>query len=1763
MKLTTAVMCVKSESTCSSKYTLVSQRRTRLRITSLAMLTPVIIVILLLHSCAVRTSAQSGPGPGPGVNNFSQIMVQTESSAMNGKSRAVDTRVYFEVAEEQPINTVVGIIPTKPGFTYRFNEVPKEFELNGSTGLLRTAVVLDRESLLTTRFDLVILSSQPTYPIEVRIVVLDVNDNAPTFPESSIKVSFSESATLGTRVILDTATDRDSGINSVATDYEIVSGNEDEKFRIVVITNPSGESPYLNLEIASALDRENRANYQLNISAKDGGSPALMGYLLVNITVLDVNDNPPIFDHSDYVVSLNESVIPGTNVLQVRATDSDDGENSRVTYYLNEMETRFEVDPDTGVIRTQEKLNCRQNCPAGRNCPKSCVFTVFAHDNGSPRQDGRTYVTVNLVDANDHDPIVRFRYFPSTGSFANVDENASNGSVVAAVSVIDPDDGPNGETVVEIKAGNEKGHFRMEHTPSFDIVRVNGVLDREKTEKYNLTIVATDRGSPPRSSTAFLIIVVYYAIVSGNDKQWFDIDINSGLITTSKPLDREQLPVVELKISARDGGPSPRWAYTYLRIEIIDENDEIPTFTEKTLNVSIMEHSPPNSPIATLTATDSDQGKNGTVSYSIDPQTEQLYPGVFVVNASTGFVATKIQLDREKQAVYTINVVAKDQGTVVVKSSTATIELHVTDIDDNDPVFYPVHYFTTVEESASPGTSVLQVKATDPDEGLNSDLKFAILNGAEGAFEIDSEHGVVRTTSKLNKWNKSQYRLTVVAKGAAGERKSKENAIVDILVEKNQVGQLEFVQKKGYSFTITEDDGNSDQTTVRSVGVVGASGGGGGSVSDNTQYYIIGGDNSHVFSIEQATGVISTAKTIDREVQSSYSLTVLAQDGLQYGAVTVNISINDVNDNPPRFFSTETVTSVLENRPVGHEVYLARAIDLDTGANGLVNYGLSSNPGDVFAIHKQTGMISLKKVIDYEKEKRYNIEVIASDGGAPPLSSKQKITILVEDVNDHTPVFDHLQVETSLSEGTAVNDRFYSLTASDGDSGANGLISYTIVEGGGSTFGIFPDGHLYVKSALDREIQSYYELTVVASDQGEIPRSSSVTVVIHILDENDNAPKFRNKTFKFRLLENEPPDTYIGQLQADDIDIGRNAELTYSISGSQDGFIIDPKTGVIKSTQYFDHERLVLTSGLSYVTLEAFVTDNGLIRQQDEAKLYVYIVDINDNVPQFVRLPYKTILSEAALVNTPVIRVSATDGDEGAGGHLTYSITGGNVADRFTIDAETGQIVLLKSLDRETVAEYTLTVMAKDAGTPLSLSSTATVVINVLDENDNVPQITSNTTEITVLENATIGTQLVQFVAKDKDIGFNSEVSFYIGAGNIHETFRIDALSGIMYLNKPLDYESRTSYLLNVTVTDSGTPHLASTVIFTVNVLDVNDNAPSFSNVAIVRQIQEGIPVNTPVVTIVATDPDSGLNGKVHYNLTKQEPGRGLFAIRPETGVIYTVKDIDREFSDTFRLTVVAEDKALPSESARLTAEKLVTVIVEDVNDNSPVFVSLTAAVLPPGSDQGFALTTLSATDADTAENGKVTYEFVSGDTGLFSLDRESGLLQLNRRYDGPGAVYELVIRAIDGAAASQRRSAETHLTVIGVSPSENSAFRFAKDNYRVVMGENETVGHILLTVGSGDVNGNADAKNDGSVSYYITSIVSKGVVQPRVFEVDSRTGVISTAAVLDYESGFVDYILDVAAVDRSANIPVAVWTKVGTNSHYNRIFCAWQSTVT
>ena len=454
------------------------------------------------------------------------------------------------------MGSLVGSIPTRPGFTYRFNTEEDQFSLDPVSGEIRTLARLDREAGDLTRGDtrdLIVLSSSPTYPVEVVITLTDINDNSPQFPNSVAQISFSEGSTPGTRALLDSALDVDTGNNGRIVEYRIQSGNEEGKFKLSFSNKPDSKVSYVHLETTSSLDREERSSFLLNITAADGGRPALTGSMLLTVNVLDINDNAPVFVMEEYLARINETAPTGSFVTQVAARDADTGENSRLSYLLakSSLADQFNIDEETGVITTATLLSC----PAPANI---CQVSVIARDHGAPRQDVQTKVKISLIDANDHDPQILFRYFPDqTAKFATVEENAKAGNLVSAITVTDRDQGNNGKTKVKISQGNRAGHFRLDSRGDIHIVRVDSQLDRETTRLYNLTVVAEDMGNPPRTSTAFLII------------------------------------------------------------HVNDINDHAPTFTEQTYRAVLTESSPIGSFVAAPLALDEDTGVNSNIYYSI------------------------------------------------------------------------------------------------------------------------------------------------------------------------------------------------------------------------------------------------------------------------------------------------------------------------------------------------------------------------------------------------------------------------------------------------------------------------------------------------------------------------------------------------------------------------------------------------------------------------------------------------------------------------------------------------------------------------------------------------------------------------------------------------------------------------------------------------------------------------------------------------------------------------------------------------------------------------------------------------------------------------------------------------------------------------------------------------------------------------------------------------------------------------------------------
>ncbi|XP_019901605.3 protocadherin Fat 4 isoform X2 [Esox lucius] len=1692
---------------------------------------------------------------GSGLGRFHLILLMLWTLSQYSSSSQV--RQEFQVLEEQPIGTYVGTIETKPSFTYRFSENHKLFAINGTTGVIYTSSVIDREILQSNVINVVVLSSQPTYPTEVRIIVLDINDNSPVFPDASMVISFKEDASNGRQVILDTATDSDIGSNGVDhTTYRIVNGNEQRKFRLDITVNPSGEGAFLHLVSAGGLDREVTPFYQLLIEVEDKGDPKKFGYLQVNVTIQDVNDHPPIFDHDQHQASVFEDAAVGSSVLQITASDQDEGVNAEISYFLDEG-TPFQIDPKAGTIIIKESLDYESK--------KEYSLTIHAVDNGVPSLSGRSEATIKLLDVNDNDPVVKFRYFPTTSKFASVDENAQIGTVVALLTVSDSDSPTaNGNISVSILGGNEQKHFEV-HTspvPNLSLIKVASVLDRERISSYNLTVSVSDNGKPTaRSSFASLVIFVNdindhppifqealyrvdisedipkgsyikgvsatdgdsgqnanlrYSLVSGNGLGWFAISENSGLVTSASLLDREVASEIVLNISAKDQGLQPKISYTKLIVNITDVNDQVPTFTQSTYHVSLVEHCPAGSELLVLSASDDDLGANGTIRFSFDPETPSSEQALFRLDVATGRLSTATELDREDRWDYLLYIQATDSGCPPLHSI-CKVNVTLRDINDNRPVFYPVQYFANVQENEPSGSLVTTVLASDPDLGRNGSVKYTITAGDTSKFHMNSNSGKITTLVPLDREEKTAYQLQVTATDGGGLR-SDTQATVTVNVIDTQDNPPVFSQSL-YSFVMFE---NVAVGTV--IGAVSAT-----TVDLNTNitYLITSGDHRGLFTVSGATGQIRASGQIDREEQSFYQLKVIARGGEVTGETLVNITVKDLNDNAPRFIHAVEHVSAVENWSTGHVIFQAKAADPDEGSNGMVVYSLRQNPKGLFHVHEKHGLITLTGPLEVSTNS-YQVEVLASDMGVPRLTSSLTLTISVYDVNDNSPVFDQLSYEVIILESEPVNSRFFKVEATDKDSGLNGEIMYSIVAGNtGDVFGIFPDGQLYIKTELDREVQDRYNLVLVARDRAVEPLSASVNVSVILDDVNDNRPLFNSTNYVFQFEEEQKRGSLVGRVFAEDKDFGPNSEVRYTFETPQPNFELNTITGELTSTLQLDRESLMRQRGAAVFGFTVVSSDQGLPKPlRDQAKVQVYIQDINDNPPKFTKDIYQASISESAQNMTQLLRVSASDVDENRNGLVRYHIKDGNEESQFTIDGSSGQITLVGKLDYEATSSYSLKIIAVDSGA-MPLSSSCMLSISILDENDNSPSFHKSTISVDVLENMRIGELVASVTATDSDSGPNADITYSITATNNHGTFSISPNTGSIFLVKRLDFETQPFYKLNITAKDSGRPPRSSTIPVVIHVRDFNDNPPVFTPGDIFRSIPENMPVSASVMTITAHDTDADINGQLEYSIVQQTPRGGHFSIDSSTGLIYTNKEIDREFSNLFELTVKATDQAVPVEFRRF-ALKNVTIWVTDLNDNVPTFVSQNALVAESTIVIGSILTTVVAFDPDEGSNGEVEYELVKGDSDTFIMDRYSGDIRLASQLVPSRLIYSLTVSATDHG--SERKTSRTELTII-LQGADGPVF--SQPKYITILKEGQPPGTNVISLDASSPRGSAT-----KVEFFIVSVRSGGKAVGRLFTIGRHTGVIQTAAELDREQGSDLYLVDVYAIEADASQP-------------------------
>ncbi|CAM2107537.1 unnamed protein product [Caretta caretta] len=777
--------------------------------------------------------------------------------------------------------------------------------------------------------------------------------------------------------------------------------------------------------------------------------------------------------------------------------------------------------------------------------------------------------------------------------------------------------------------------------------------------------------------------------------------------------------------------------------------------------------------------------------------------------------------------------------------------------------------------------------------------------------------------------------------------------------------------------------------------------------------------SSSCFAMDPLSGAVSTAEELDRETKSTHVFRVTAVDHgtpRRTALATLTILVSDTNDHSPTFEQQEYEESVRENLEVGYEVLTVRATDGDATTNADILYRLLDGDGAnaAFEIDPRSGVIRTKGLVDRESVESYQLLVEASDQGRDPgpRSSTATVHIAVEDDNDNAPQFSEKRYMAQVPEDVATNSHVLRVTATDRDKGSSALVHYSIMSG--NTRGQFhldaQTGSIDVVSQLDYELSKEYTLRIRAQDGGRPPLSNiSGLVTIQVLDVNDNAPIFVSTPFQSTVLENVPLGYSVLHIQAVDADSGDNARLQYALleAGPRFPFAISNSTGWIVVASELDRETV------DFYSFGVEARDHGSPPMASSASVSITVLDVNDNNPEFTPKEYSVRLNEDAAMGTSVLTVSAIDRD--ANSVITYQIANGNTRNRFSITSQSGGglITLALPLDYKLERQYLLTVTASD-GTRLD---TARVFVNVTDANTHRPVFQSSHYTVNINEDRPVGTTVVLISATDEDTGENARITYFM-EDSIPQ-FQIDVDTGAVTTQMELDYEDQVSYTLAITARDNGIPQKSDTTYLEILVNDVNDNTPQFLRDAYQGSVYEDVPAFTSVLQVSATDRDSGLNGRVFYTFQGGDDGDGDFIIESTSGIVRTLRRLDRENVPLYELRAYAVDKGIPATRTPVDIQ----VAILDVNDNPPVFERDEFDVfVAENSPIGLAVAQITASDPDEGTNAQVMYQIVEGNIPeVFQLDIFSGELTalMDLDYEAK-AEYVIVVQATSAPLVSR-----------------------------------------------------------------------------------------------------------------------------------------------
>ena len=1500
---------------------------------------------------------------------------------------------------------------------------------------------------------------------EVRVSVIDINNNAPIFSSASRTETVPEDVAVGYEILSlsELTTDSDRGANG-AIRYAIVSGNDGAEFSLDPWTG--------SLRTAQKLDYDSDpATYTLAIRASDLGNQVTQtatSTLTVIIRVTNANDNFPVFSATEYECNIEEQMSAFQTPCQVSATDAD---GASVMYsFVSPPTDTFIIGSSSGIVSPRSRVRSEDVLS-----DPEYIFQVQANDSlnvavsilrikimdandipGRASIENSTYFIYEDIPVNNLLFFAHYHDMDTTPDFSSVtygllDENdffsveAETGAVFLTKEL--DHERQTSPLQLRVSGGNAAVGGSTQATYTINVLdaienQLGPVFDPDVnpivfwvprsliTGSYVLTLNATD---PDEGKS------VTYDIAGGTGIGYFQIGRANGVVTISFPLASVVSSTLTLRVRAVDGnGVHALQSFHDITFSLSDSVTARPVFDYPVFCASPSENVAQVFHVVRATV---DGTTGSSITYGISAGNED---NTFSIDPQTGAVslAPSADLNREIQELYNITVTASRMGTPGI--SLALLVIDVQDADDFRPLFSEELNFT-VFNSFPVGLNepLARIFAVDDDLGENGIISYALQNlPSSYPFSISNTTGYIYLTQALAELSLDHYDITVSATGHSFPP-SEVTFRISVLPPQTQ----------GVPIPVTIDpitlDENSPQLTlVTRVTLV------------NQPFPVIFRilDQDAKVSILPNTGEVYLTGLLDYEADPMLTYAIQILDGVTTTPVTIPLVINvaDKNDNRPQFERSSYSFSISEAQlepdfPIG----VVQATDRDSSAITNLTFSIvDASVAGVFIVNPSNGIIRLSadpSTINRENFPFYTLTISVSDGGNPPLLDFTFVTISITDSDDNNPVFRPASLDIYVSENIEVGQVIYTVSAFDPDLASSASISYELETVPATPFLLNSStGDITVSSSLDAESQEMYELQVRAFNPNNRSRSGGIlNLTIIVQDVLDSGPVLMGLS-PASIRENYPPYSKVAQIQSS----YQARPVYYSIvDGNQlDHFLIESVTGTVRTTTPLDRE--------SVSSYELVIQGAYGIGYVSNFTLVVSVADANDEKPVFSTLFIKFTVPEHSRPLQPLGRINITN--HGQNGRLSFAIVDNFAASIFSINSD-GVLELKQNqvLDRENgFASLTFEVYAITEEGPNQFSK-AVVEVDITDANDP-PHFEQTDYTVVISTPLQVGSPQFRVQAVDMDDGEYGDLTYSLSAPGASMVFAIDSVTG--YVSVIDTSMLLAEYHVMLTARDGGGLEASANLSITFSVCNFRNLTftPSSAriDVSVLENATSGhVIVRQGVLDILDLSQQAGtMQADVSFSFQRTTPN---FVINSNTGEI-TVVRLDREAQDTYFLVVQATDNTNPS---RL-AQALVIVTVLDVNDNSPQFSKLVySRVITEEELQmnnyTYNVLPVSATDLDEGTNSAVTYRLIQP-SSVFMVDPTTGFITLSASQElvPVGSTFQLVVEAIDGGEPLLSSTATVTITIVN-----SRAPRFTQSLYSIEVSENTPSNTPILNV--------------------------------------------------------------------------------------------------